>query len=81
MADQAQVGKSRSYWFDVASGQVVQAESRESDAWLGPFGTVEEAQEAPATFIAHARAWLDSDEGRRYLQMAQDELGEAGSDL
>jgi hypothetical protein len=70
-----------SYWYDVATGQVVRADSRENDGWLGPFGTAEEAEEAPATFIAHAKAWLDSEEGQRYLAMAKDELGEPGADL
>ena len=73
--------KTNSYWYDVARAQVVQASEREDEAWLGPFGTAEEAEEAPTTFIAYARAWLDSDEGQRYLEMAKDELGEPGADL
>ncbi|WP_408898008.1 hypothetical protein ACJ5H2_02615 [Nocardioides sp. R1-1] len=70
----------KSYWYDVGSGQVIQADSREGDGWLGPFGTADEAEEAPATFIAHAQAWLDSEEGQRYLEMAKDEYGELSTD-
>ncbi|WP_300679192.1 hypothetical protein [Nocardioides sp.] len=71
-----------SYWYDVASGQVVSSGTRESDVWLGPFSTVEEAQEAPQTFIAHATAWLTSEDGQRYLALAQEEHGEVeGLDL
>jgi hypothetical protein len=67
-----------SYWFDVATQSVVRASAREKDAWLGPFGTAEEAEEAPATFIAHAQAWLSSEEGQRYLAIAEEQgLGEA----
>jgi len=67
-----------SYWFDVATQGVVRAEKRENDAWLGPFGTADEAAEAPQTFIAHAQAWLNSEEGQRYLALAQEQgLGEA----
>lgn len=67
-----------SYWFDVATQSVVRASEREKDGWLGPFGTAEEAEEAPATFIAHAQAWLDSDEGQKYLAIAREQgLGDA----
>lgn len=67
-----------SFWFDVATQSVVRAAKRESDGWLGPFGSPEEAEEAPATFIAHAQAWLDSEEGQRYLAIAEEQgLGEA----
>ncbi|MFT4264688.1 MAG: hypothetical protein QM572_14975 [Nocardioides sp.] len=71
---------SKSYWYDVASGQVLTADTREGEAWLGPFGTPEEAEEAPATFIAMANAWLSSEEGERYLAMARDEAGDLGLD-
>lgn len=65
------------YWFDVETQGVVRASEREKDHWLGPFGTADEAEEAPATFIAHAQAWLDSEEGQRYLAMAQEmDLGD-----
>ena len=67
-----------SYWFDVAGQTVVRASEREKDGWLGPFGTAEEAEEAPATFIAHAEAWLNSEEGQRYLAMAEEQqLGDS----
>lgn len=67
-----------SFWYDVATGSVVRASEREQEAWLGPFGTADEAEEAPQTFIAHAQAWLDSEEGQRYLTMAQEQgLGDA----
>jgi hypothetical protein len=66
-----------SYWFDIAQQQVVRASERK-DGWLGPFGTAEEAEEAPQTFIAHAQAWLESEDGQRYLAMAEEQgLGEA----
>ncbi len=66
-----------SFWYDVATGSVVKASER-NDAWLGPFGTPEEAEEAPATFIAHAQAWLESEEGQRYLAIAEEQQsGEA----
>lgn len=67
---------SKSYWYDVATGQVVQANERENEAWLGPFGTADEAEEAPATFIAYAQEWLGSEDGQRYLEMAREELGD-----
>jgi hypothetical protein len=62
-----------SFWFDVATQSVVRASEREKEGWLGPFGTPEEAEEAPATFIAHAQAWLDSEEGQRYLAIAREQ--------
>lgn len=65
-----------SYWYDVASGQVVKADSRESEVWLGPFTTSAEAEDAPVTFIAYANEWLGSDEGQRYLDMAKAEHGD-----
>ncbi len=67
------MGNSESYWYDVATATVVRSDKRDGDAWLGPFGTAEEAEEAPQTFIAHARAFLDSEEGQRYLAMAEEE--------
>ncbi|HSX66542.1 hypothetical protein [Nocardioides sp.] len=66
------MSNNESYWYDVANAQVVRATERQ-DAWLGPFGTADEAEEAPQTFIAHARAFLDSEEGRRYLDLAKEE--------
>lgn len=66
-----------SYWFDIGQQQVVRASERQ-DGWLGPFGTAEEAEEAPQTFIAHAQAWLSSEEGQRYLAIAEEQgLGDA----
>lgn len=65
-----------SYWYDVASAQVVSAETRESEVWLGPFASPGEAEEAPQTFIAHASQWLNSDEGQHYLGIAVQEFGE-----
>jgi hypothetical protein len=62
-----------SYWFDIAGQTVVRASERQNDAWLGPFGTADEAEQAPATFIAHATAWLESEEGQRYLAMAEEQ--------
>lgn len=70
----------KSYWYDVATGQVVAADQRENDAWLGPFGTPEEAEEAPSTFIAYAQEWLNSEDGQRYLAMAQEEFGDIAVD-
>ncbi len=67
------MAKNESYWYDVATGGVVRSANRDGDAWLGPFGTADEAEEAPQTFIAHAQAFLESEEGQRYLQMARDE--------
>lgn len=66
------MGTNESYWFDVEKQAVVRASERQ-DGWLGPFGTAEEAEDAPATFIAHAQAWLDSEEGQRYLAIAQEQ--------
>lgn len=65
-----------SYWYDVSTGQVVTAQTRESDVWLGPFSTADEAEEAPQTFIAYATEFLNSDEGQHYLALAQEEYGE-----
>lgn len=62
-----------SFWYDVASSSVVRADERESEVWLGPFGTAEEAEEAPQTFIAYATEWLNSEEGQHYLEIAQQE--------
>lgn len=68
--------KSESYWYDIESSSVVRAEERKSEAWLGPFSTADEAEEAPATFVAHAQAWLNSEEGQHYLELAKDEFGD-----
>ncbi|TWG91422.1 hypothetical protein L615_008000000200 [Nocardioides sp. J9] len=74
------VNDKESYWYDVATGSVVRGPERK-DGWLGPFGTAEEAEEAPATFIAHAQAWLSSEEGQRYLAMAEEGGEELNLDL
>lgn len=61
-----------SYWFDPARQGVVRASER-GDGWIGPFGTADEAAEAPAAFVAHAQAWLNSEEGQRYVAMAEEQ--------
>lgn len=70
------MGIKQSYWYDVATGTVLAAEARESDAWLGPFSTADEATEAPHTFIAFANEWLNSEEGQHYLALGQAEFGD-----
>lgn len=65
-----------SYWYDVATGRVLSADARDSDVWLGPFSTAAEAEEAPQTFIAHASAWLNSEQGQHYLALAKQEYGD-----
>lgn len=70
------MNNSTSYWYDVATGQVVQAAERENEAWLGPFGTADEAREAPEMFMAYAKEWLSSEEAQPYLEKAKEELGD-----
>lgn len=61
----------QSYWYDISSSQVVRADERESEAWLGPFGSAQEAEEAPQTFIAYATEFLNSELGREYLEIGK----------
>lgn len=69
----------QSYWYNLRTQSVERADERPSDEVIGPFATAQEAEESPGVLIEHARAWLESEEGERYLSMAED--GEANPDL
>ena len=45
---------------------------RPSEDTLGPFASTQEAEESPTLLLAHATAWLESEEGERYRNMAEE---------
>lgn len=67
---------SQSYWYNLSTQTVVQADERPSEDTIGPFATSEEAEDSPGVLLAHARAWLESPESEQFRAMAE----EAGED-
>lgn len=62
----------QSYWYNLSSQTVSRADERPSEDCLGPFATAEEAEDSPGVLLAHARAWLDSEESEKYRAMAEE---------
>ncbi|WP_314649336.1 hypothetical protein [uncultured Microbacterium sp.] len=69
---------SQPYWYNLSTQSVVRADERPSDDTIGPFATAQEAEEAPAILLEHARAWLESEESEPFRAMAE---GADDSDL
>ena len=58
------------YWYNLSTQLVERADERPSEDTLGPFSTAQEAEESPAVFLEHAKAWLESEESEPYRAMA-----------
>ncbi|MBN9225346.1 MAG: hypothetical protein ABS63_09885 [Microbacterium sp. SCN 70-27] len=61
---------SQTYWYNLSTQSVIQADERPSEDCLGPFGSAAEAQDSPAVLVEYARAWLDSEESEPFREMA-----------
>lgn len=63
----------QSYWYNLSTQSVVQADERPSGDSIGPFATAQEAEDSPALLLEHARAWLESEESEPFRAMAEDD--------
>ncbi|MFC6325277.1 hypothetical protein ACFQZV_05740 [Microbacterium koreense] len=63
------------YWYNLSTQMVERADQRPSEDAMGPFATAAEAEDSPAVFLEHARAWLESEESERFRAMAEDADG------
>ncbi|AZS37693.1 hypothetical protein ABC304_09125 [Microbacterium sp. 1P10UB] len=61
----------QAYWYNLSTQAVERADARPSEDTLGPFASAAEAEDAPALFLEHARAWLESEESERFREMAE----------
>lgn len=66
------------YWYNLTTQSVQQADERPSDDTIGPFATIEEAEDSPATLVMYAQAWLDSEAFEPYRAAAEED---ASTDL
>ena len=48
------------------------ADERPSEDVIGPFATVQEAEDSPATLLEYAKAWLESEESEPFRAMAEE---------
>lgn len=62
----------QTYWYNLTTGLVERNDERPSEDTLGPFATAQEAEESPALLLAHATAWLESEESEQYRDMAEE---------
>lgn len=65
-------------WKPPAGLDSQQAAERPSDDTIGPFATIEEAEDSPATLVTYAQAWLDSEAFEPYRAAAEED---ASTDL
>lgn len=65
----------QSYWYNLSTQSVVRADKRPSEDTIGPFATAQEAEESPGVLLAHAQAWLASEESEPFRTMAE-EIGD-----
>lgn len=61
----------QSYWYNLSTQSVQQADERPSEDTIGPFATAAEAEESPAVLLEHARAWLESEDSERFRELAE----------
>lgn len=60
----------QTYWYNLTTQSVVQADERPAEDCLGPFGSAAEAEDSPAVLVEYARAWLDSEDSEPFRAMA-----------
>ena len=68
----------QTYWYNLSTGLVERHDQRPSEDTIGPFATAQEAEDSPAQLLAHAQAWLSSDESEEFRRMAE-ENGDTGA--
>ncbi|HCS60198.1 MAG TPA: hypothetical protein DIW46_02210 [Microbacterium sp.] len=62
----------QTYWYNLSTQTVVRADERPSEDTIGPFATAEEAEDSPGVLLAHAKAWLESEESEPFRAMAEE---------